>query len=211
MPKHGNASPSIGLFAEFAGAVTPCLPRDLNPVAMQRWIEPAGRPDLRECLRRAFKEAPTFVVRTVKILTVTCLGNTTASQLIPQGESTRVNDLITNELFPIQPHAPATYELELFQFVNHDPSWEDVLVARARRNLDEPTSEMGFCLGIQHRDEQREHPIVITHQPVRDPFGNLDVLVLHGSAGYRKLDLLCTASRWHRRDLVFVGVRKVAA
>ena len=47
MPKHGNASPSIGLFAEFAGAVVAGLPRDLDPALMQQWVEPAGRPDLR--------------------------------------------------------------------------------------------------------------------------------------------------------------------
>ena len=207
MPKHGNASPSIGLFAEFAGAVVAGLPRDLDPALMQQWVEPAGRPDLRERLQRAFADSAPLT-RLVKTLKVTLSGNATATQLIAQANYTRVNDLITNERFPIQPHAPATYEMELFQFVNHDPSWEEVLVERARRNLDEPTYEMGFYLGIQHKDEQHESPIVITPQPVKGPRGDPRVLVLRGYADDRELDLYCTAGRWDRGD-VFLGVRKV--
>lgn len=206
MPEHGTASPSVGIFAEFAGAVVACLPRDLDPAAMQRWVETAGRQDLRALLQRAFR---TPWARTIKTLTVTCHGNATATQLVQQGEYDWFNNWITDERFPIQPHQPATYVLELFQF-DHDPTWEEVLAERGCRGLDEPTYEQGFYVGIQHPEEQREYRIAITHEPVQGPGGGPDVLVLFGGADYRELRLFYTGYGWDR-DCVFVGVRKVAS
>ncbi len=204
---HGTASPSIGLFAEFAGAVVASLPRDLDVAAMQRWVELAGRLDLRERLRRAFVE-PTPTARLVKTLTVTCHGNATASQLIKNGKYNGVNNLITDERFPIQPHDPIACELELFQF-DLNPTWDEVLTERNRRNLDEPTYEQGLYLGIEHPEEQRKYPIVVTHKPVRVPYANPGVLVLDSDAAERYLSLVDCGRRWHH-SFVFAGLRKVA-
>ena len=145
-------------------------------------------------------------VRLVKTLKVTCPGNATASQLIAQGEYTWVNPNITDERFPIQPHDPFTNELELFQFIDRDPSWDDVLTALVVRNLTQPTYEHGLYLGIQHRDEH----IVVPHEPVQGPHGSLSVLVLRGDADHRELSLYYTALRCYR-SRVFAGVRKQAS
>ncbi len=146
--------------------------------------------------------------RLIKTLTVTCYGNATASQLREQGKYDRPND-ITDELFPIPPHAPVTNRLELFGF-DCDPLWVDVLAVLVTRNLDWPTAEHGLYLGIQHPKEQRAHHVVIPHQPVLDSRGYASVLVLVGSVCGRGLQLNCCDGRWHRDD-VFVGVRLSAS
>lgn len=206
MPKHGTASISLGLWAEFVSVVTRNLPRDLDPEWVKLWVDSAGQSDLRDRLQRVFAAPPTS--RLVKTLTVTCHGNATATQLSQLGKYDWSDDRITDEHFPIPPHTPVMDELELFQF-DYYVSWDEMLAERTRRNLGEPSPEHGLSLGIQHPDEQRAHPIVITHEPIRDRYGRPSVLVLCCDANGRKLERFDTRHRWDP-DYVFAGVRKVA-
>lgn len=163
-----------------------------------------------------WQSVPGCTSRLIKTLTVTLVGKATdAKELIAQGAYDGcVDPLITVLRFPvIQPHDPVTVQLELFQF-DHNMWWDDVIKERTRHNLDEPTFEHGLYLGIQHPDEQRQHPIVITHQPVPNPLmrpsGGSVVLVLEGSADCRMLALGSINHGWITDNFFIVGVRKVA-
>ncbi len=152
--------------------------------------------------------APTPTARLVKTLAVTCHGNATASQLRKQGEYDWFNRLITNDRFPMVPHAPILRTIELLQ-LDHNWSYEEGLVILADRNLDRPTSEDCFYFGIQHPDEQRAHPLVFSHEPVLGLSRLPSVLVLYEYNGDRELDLDRTACGWPR-GCALVGVCKVA-
>ena len=151
---------------------------------------------------------PQPAVRLLKTLTITCEGNATAEELVVRGQYTLSNKLITNQRFPLQPHAPIPRTLELL-LVDREWSWEDGLAILTDRHLDRPTPEDCFYTGIQHPDEQRAHAIVFPHEPVRGGYGGPVVLVLIGIVGDRRLHLGCTARRWDRH-CVLAGVRKVA-
>ena len=210
MPKRGTASIlSVDQFAEFSSAVVRNLPRDLDPARVQALIE--RQETLRDLLHASLvcdQAAPLPAVRLLKTLTITCEGNATAEELVVRGQYTLSNKLITNQRFPLQPHAPIPRTLELL-LVDREWSWEDGLAILTDRHLDRPTPEDCFYTGIQHPDEQRAHAIVFPHEPVRGGYGGPVVLVLIGIVGDRRLHLGCTASRWDRH-CVLAGVRKVA-
>lgn len=142
----------------------------------------------------------------ISVFSITLDGLFKASELVKQGKYDSSNDWITDERFPIKKHVPLDRTIELFEF-DHDPSEDEVLEELKRRDLERPTYEDALYFGIKHPEEQRKRPIVFLHEPVRGPHGDLDVLVLHGSAGLRLLDLRWFGRRWPRRD-VFAGVRK---
>lgn len=129
-----------------------------------------------------------------------------ASSLVKQGGYDWVNGSITDERFPIQKHASLNRKIELFGF-DHEPTDDEVLQELRRRNLKRPIYEDALYFGIEYPEEQRKHPIVFLHKPVRVPRGGLDVLVLCERAGRRELDLYWFNLGWPRY-CVFAGVRK---
>ncbi|MDO8470349.1 MAG: hypothetical protein Q7S63_00015 [bacterium] len=140
------------------------------------------------------------------VFSLTLEGSSKTSDLVKQGKYDWSDDLIIDERFPIQEHAPLDRDIELFEF-DHDPSDGEVLEELKRRGLERPTYEDALYFGIKYPEEQRKRPIVFLHEPVRDPRGGLGVLVLGGLAGLRYLRLDWLGDRWDR-DYVFAGVRK---
>lgn len=144
--------------------------------------------------------------RVVATFTTVCEGSWETSELVQQGKYDWANEWITDERFPIQQHAPLDRTIELFE-LDYDPSDDKVLEELRRRGLERPTYEDALYFGIKHPEEQRKHPIVFLHEPVRGPGGLLGVLVLREGAGFRGLDLGWFGYGWGR-DGVFAGVRK---
>lgn len=85
-------------------------------------------------------------------------------------------------------------------------SGDEVLQELKHRGLERPMCEDALYFGVKHPEEQRKRPIVFLHEPVRDPNGNLNVLVLREVDGYRYLHLRWFGDRWGRH-YVFAGVR----
>jgi hypothetical protein len=152
------------------------------------------------------------------VFSITCEGSYKTSELVAQGKYDWSDNRITDERFPIQPHAPVQRVIELIKF-DHDPSSEEVLEEFERRGLERPTYEDALYFGIQHPDEQRKHHIVFLHEPVlgqypiltlHETFQDHDsirlVFVLREAPGRRYLELDPYVSRWSRR-YVFAAVR----
>ena len=140
------------------------------------------------------------------VFTITCKGVYGTSDLVALGRYDWSNDWITNERFSLAKHDPVVRTIELIEF-DHDPTSEKVLGEFGRRGLERPTYEDALYFGIQYPEEQRKHPVVFLHEPVLDPDGDRDVLVLGGDADRRRLSLYWFGDRWGR-DYVFAGVRK---
>ena len=133
-------------------------------------------------------------------------GSYSASKLIKKGKYDWFNDDITDERFPIQKREPIEHKIELVEF-DHDPSSEEVLAEFKERGLERPIYEDAFYYGIKYPEEQRKHPVVFLHEPVLNPDGRRNVLVLGGDDGERRLRLICFGYEWSRR-CAFAGVRK---
>jgi hypothetical protein len=129
-----------------------------------------------------------------------------ASALIAAGKYDWVNDWITDERFPIAPHAPETRVIELVAYDCAMTSGE-VLADFAQRGLARPTYEDALQFGIEHPEEQRKRPIVFLHELVRSPDGSPSVLILRGDASERVLDLVWFEGDWYSHCL-FAGVRR---
>ena len=136
---------------------------------------------------------------------ITCEGSYKTSELVVQGDYGWPDNWITDELFPIQKHAPVGRTIELVEF-DHEPPSEEVLEKLAQRGLERPTYEDALYFGIQHPEEQRKRPVVFLHEPVLRPDGDRGVLVLEERAGERDLYLLRFDSRG-RRHYAFAAVR----
>ena len=132
-----------------------------------------------------------------------------ASVLVYSGEYDRVDDAITDKNFPIEEHTLNIRQIELVEF-DHDPSSsEEVLTEFARRELERPTYEDALTFGVsEHHEEQRKHPVVFLHEPVKvRVLGGGRVVVLYGDAQERNLGL-GRFGGWWTRNHVFAGIRK---
>ena len=139
-------------------------------------------------------------------LSILCDGSRKASQLIKAGGYDWHNDWITDERFPIKKHSSVRKTIEYVTF-NHDPSSEEALEEFRKRGLQRPSYEDALRFGAQHKEEQRNGPIVFLHEPVLAPDGSRFVLVLDGGAGLRSLFLGWFDYRWPRGYRV-AGVRE---
>jgi len=149
--------------------------------------------------------SPRAISRVIASFAITCKG-CLASELVKAGKYDWHNELITDSLFPIQPHAPVVRKIEFVE-CDFDPSSEQALEELKRHGLKQPTEADALEFGKEHPEEQRKRPIVFLHKPVLDPDGSRSVLVLRESAGRRGLDLVRFGSGW-ARDYVFAGVRE---
>ena len=206
MPKRGTAL-NQGRMAEFVSAGTKALiliANELDPDLADNWarngkaMQNAFLNALMPAERPAFESKPVF--------SLTLEGNKTTSELIKLGEYHWFHDWITDERFPIQPHAPLSRVIEYVVF-DHDVGSKEVLAEFAQRDLMRSTYEDPLYFGIKYPEEQRKAPLVWLHEPVQGPNGFRSVLALDGGGRERGVRLDRFDGRWGR-GCVFPAVRK---
>lgn len=104
-----------------------------------------------------------------KVFPITCEGVKT-SELVKHGRYDVAGERITDELFPIERHAPQARMIEIVKLeleFEHGPTSNEVLAEFVRRGLKRPTYEDALVFGVAHPKEQKKHPIVFLHEPVR--------------------------------------------
>jgi len=177
-----------------------------DPMQLVEHLQAAIEGNLVDRHGQPFKtEPPRAISRVVLSFAITCEGRL-ASELVNASRYDWHNELITDKLFPIQPHVPVVRKLEFIE-CDFDPSSEQVLEELKRHGLIRPTAEDALEFGKKHPEEQRKRPLVFLHEPVLDPDGGRNVLVLDGLAGRRDLDLHWLDRRWAQYCL-FAGVRE---
>ena len=182
--------------------------RGLSDEDFHNLATPEGEPILDqfvEVMVNAKTVGQELASRVIASFAITCKGYL-ASELVKDGKYDWHNELITDSLFPIQPHAPVVRKIEFVE-CDFDPSSEQALEELKRRGLKQPTKEDALEFGKEHPKEQRKRPIVFLHKPVLDPNGSRRVLVLDEDDGERNLRLGRFDDRWPRHD-VFAGVRE---
>ena len=184
--------------------------RGLSDDDFHNLATPEGEPILDqfvEVMVRAKNTVARLVTQIIAVFTIKCEGSLKTSELVKAGKYDWSNNLITDELFPLQSHAPVARKIEFIEFCDHDPTSEEMISELTRFGLKRPTAEDALQFGIDQPEEQRKRSIVFLHEPVLDPRGSRRVLVLVGSAGERDLGLGWFSCRWDRR-CVFAGVRE---
>lgn len=144
--------------------------------------------------------------RIIGIFAIKHGGTSKTSELVNRGKYDWINEWITDDHFPIQPHESVDRTIKLVEF-DHDPSSKDIIEEFGRLGLKCPTYEDALQFGVEYPDEQCKHSIVFLHEPVLDPDGRLGVLALHMGVRRRGLGLYWFDVRWGRQ-CVFAGVRK---
>jgi len=142
-------------------------------------------------------------------------GSHKASELVGLGKYDYSDELITDERFPIEEHAPTERVIELVKLGRNSTS-RKVLAEFKRRGLERPIPEDALYFGIKYPEEYRKQVIVFLHRPVRGLRRLNSVLVLLGFAnrGFRYLylsrftpgGLYRYERRWHQNH-VFAGIR----
>ena len=199
MANRGTASQVTGIYIEFQAAVLRALPRDIEIDVALGWTKNG------ESLARILREALTPNGKSSgNVFSITCKW-VKASELVAAGRYDWTDGSITDKKFPIESHASQSRQIELVEF-DHDMTSDEVLAEFARRGLERPTYEDALTFGVEHPEEQRKHPVVFLHEPVRVG-GDRRVVVLDGHDRKRDLILGWFDHRWYR-DYFFAGVRK---
>ena len=139
------------------------------------------------------------------ISSIVCRGYKT-SKLVELARYDWVDDWITDELFPIQPHRDVRRKIEFIQCEYDNPSSKEVLKELVHHGLKRPTHEDALEFGLQHPSAGTPWIYVFLHEPVLMPIGLCGVLGV-GGHGRRNLGVHQFDRRWHRGDL-FAGIRE---
>lgn len=216
MTSHGTATNyALGQFAEVQATITRALPKALmgtDPKEVIRALQNGEQ--LERMLAEGLRSLQGGTLGGGKVISsfaIRCEG-LKVSELVRRGGYDMVNDLITDESFPLEAHEPVTREIEFVEF-DHEWTSREGLNELRRLGLERPTPEDALCFGIDHPNEQREHPLAFLHEPVRDGVLVLDsVLVLDGSLGGvgRYLFLIRFERGWSR-NVLLAGVRPSAS
>jgi len=110
-------------------------------------------------------------------------------QVVATGDYGYAHSCVISENFPLKSLGVKTRDLVLLEFVD-DVMSNDAIAEAARLDLTRPTYEDALYFGAQHRDVQRQRPVVFLHEPWLGYFGRLDVLCLWTNAGRRELGLV---------------------
>jgi len=195
---NGNASIEVGHFAELASAVIQQLPRDIDSITAQGWIE--NRAALQKALRAALLPDGTKVP-----YVVTVNHDLSLAAMIRAGQYDWVNSDITSDHFPIKDEEGTKDALELVHFERYIES-DDVLRELDRRGLRSATIEELLAFGAKYPELQRQFPIVALGSVWRRLDGRF-VPCLWSGAGKRYLGLSWFESGWSDRCR-FLAVRK---
>lgn len=159
---HRTVSRATTEYAKFQEAVLRALPRDIDPGIAFGWA--MNGKTLACVLREVFMANGKLAG---KVFPITCEGVKT-SELVKHGRYDDADERITDKLFPIERHAPQARMIEIVKLeLGHDPTSNEVLAEFVRRGLKQPTYEDALVFGVAYPKEQKKHPIVFLHEPVR--------------------------------------------
>lgn len=196
----GTASIETGHFAELASAVIQQLPRDIDSITAQGWIE--NRAALQRALRAALLPTeqsigPTYPVAVNYDLSL--------AGMIRAGRYDWVNSDITGEHFPVNGVDTKEVVFELVHF-NQDMSSDDVLRKLDKRGMRPATIEELLAFGEKYPELQRQFPIVALGSVWRR-LDDRDVPYLYRYGSERDLHLYWFEDRWSG-NFRFLAVRK---
>lgn len=180
----GTASIETGNFAEFASAVIQQLPRDIDSVTAQGWIEN------RAALQRALRTALLPPVQSIgPIYSVTINYDLSFPGMITAGHYDWVNSDITEKHFPVKGEGTTKeVTIELVHFNRAMGSSDEVIRELDKRGLRPATIEELLAFGAKYPELQRQFPIVALGSIWRR-LGRRYVPCLWGNSSERNLSL----------------------
>lgn len=186
----GNASIEVGHFAELASAVIQQLPRDIDTVTAQGWIEN------RAALHKALRAMLLPTAQSINLIyPITLNYGLFFEEMITAGKYDWKNDDITERHFPVKGEGMREVMTELIHFNRYMES-EDVLRELDKRGLRPATIEELFAFGAKYPELQRQFPVVALGS-IWQHLDYRDVPCLWGSTSERSLDLDWFGYRWH--------------
>lgn len=195
----GNTSIETGHFAELASAVIQQLPRDIDSVTAQWWIEN------RSALQRALRTALLPDAQNIITYPVTVNYDLSLAGMIKAGWYDWVNSDITEKYFSMNSTGTKEVVTRLVHF-NQYLSSDDVLRELDKRGLRPATIAELLAFGAKYPELQRQFPIVALGS-IWQHLGLRFVPYLYGRGSERRLSLDWFEYGWYD-GYRFLAVRK---